>query len=263
MRVPGVLLLLPALAACMRDSPEAAPDVSPASLAPTVVHPPGPTPRTADPAPGQLPYVMVRDPVSDAVLPRLTDTLDPRFRAVNRQLDSISGELRCLDKVAPSGEPTEHWSLVEVAHAADSIFSVKMHFGGFCGGAHPIKGENVSVTYDLRTGRPVEFRALFADWERDARAIVRVMYTAHVAAAARMEAEGREPGPEDEDACVPPYSEDALAGWMYYWMTDAGLVVEPSLGYAAHACTEESLVPYARLRPFAAPGGLLERMAER
>lgn len=257
------LLICLALPACARE--DAAPRASVPARPAAALVPDAALPETAAPdtAPGL--YVMVRDPRSDAVLPRLRDTADPRFREVNRQLDSLSAELRCVDDVDPFGGKTEHMSRVEVAHAGDGILSVKIHFSGFCGGAHPIKGANHSVTYDLRTGRPVPLRELFADWDRDARAIARALYPEHSATAARLRAEGREPGQDEhEEFCALFYSEEELAqGWMSYWMTDAGLVVEPHLGHAVHACTEESVVPYARLRPFAAPGGLLARMADR
>jgi hypothetical protein len=130
-------------------------------------------------APGNtIPYHVVRDTVSGAKMPRLTAPRTLAERAVNRQLDSISAELRCVDRMDRYGRKTEHWSDARTTYAADDVLSVFIRFGGFCGGAHPINGVNVSATFDLRTGKQVEFRDLFADYQRDAHAIVRAMFPA-------------------------------------------------------------------------------------
>jgi hypothetical protein len=219
---------------------------------------------TALPARAQdtLGYAKVHDLASHAVLPRLTDTRDPRTRDVNRQLDSISADLRCMEKVDPFGHATEHWSVTRVAYAADSILSVFIRFGGFCGGAHPINGQNASVTFDLRTGKPVPLEALFADWERDRAAIVRVLFAKQVAGAERLRAEGREVGEDDEDYCLQFYSiRELVDGYFAYTLSDSGLVVERRMPHVNTACTEGAVVPYDRLLPFVAPGGLLAVMA--
>jgi hypothetical protein len=209
-------------------------------------------------------YVMVRDARSGAVLPRLTDTRDPRFRAVNGQLDSISADLRCLDKVDQFGNATEHWSDTKAAYAADSILSVYIRFGGFCGGAHPINGVNLSMTFDLRTGKPVPFRELFADYDRDALAIVRALYPEYIARAEQLAATRREDDVlTGEEECIQVYDAEALArGYFAYTFSRAGLVVEPDFAHVVGACREVVVVPYDRLRPFAAPGGILARMVD-
>lgn len=235
MRLIIPLALLLALPACAQDHP------NPAVFAP-------------------LAYTMVRDSVSGALLPRLSD---PRFRAVNRQLDSISAELRCTEPVV-NGYATEHESETRVAYAADSILSVMIRFSGFCGGAHPINGVNLSVTFDLRTGKPVPFRELFANYEGDAAAIVRALYPAQVQAGDRIAALDREWEDGDEEFCLQFYAARRLKDTSFnYTLSDSGLVVEPQMAHAVTPCIEEAVVPYARLRPFAAPGGLLARMASR
>lgn len=238
MRIIIPLVLLFALPACGQDPPD------PAVSAP-------------------LAYGMVRDSVSGAVLPRLSGARDPRFLAVNRQLDSISAELRCLEPVV-NGYATEHESETRVTYAADSILSVFIRFSGFCGGAHPINGVNLSVTYDLRTGKPVAFRELFADYEGDAAAIVRVLYPAQVEAGDRIAAMDREWEDGDEEFCLQFYATRWLKDAFFnYTLSDSGLVVEPEMAHALTPCIEEAVVPYARLRLFAAPGGVLARMAAR
>lgn len=220
--------------------------------------------QTAQPKRASTPvaYTMVLDARSGAVVPRLSDTRSRQARAVNRHLDSIAGDLRCLDKVDAAGHPTEYESMVRVAHAADDILSVYINFSGFCGGAHPINGAILSVTYDLRTGKEVPFHALFADYGRDSLAIIRTLFPELVAAAEALERSGRAPTPDEE--CISQYTTDLLSHTYFgYTLTAAGLEVEPLFPYVVRACVEVVVVPYARLQRFAAPGGLLERMAAR
>lgn len=217
---------------------------------------PAPHPST------RVPYIGVRDTISGAKLPRLTEARTPQTRNVNRQLESISTSLRCLERIDPFGHKTEHWSDSRTTYAAGDVLSVYVRFGGFCGGAHPVNGENLSTTFDLRTGKPVAFRDLFADYARDAPAIVRAMFPAQTAAADRLPPAAAEYDTDDEEYCLQLYATDELARQSFaYTFTYEGVVVEPSLGHALRACQEPSPVPYERLRPFAAPGSILDRVA--
>ena len=209
-------------------------------------------------------YRAVRDTLSGAKLPRLTDARSVQARAVNRQLDSISAGLRCWERIDQFGHKTEHWSVSRTTYAADDVLSVFIRFGGFCGGAHPINGVNVSATFDLRTGKPVPFRELFADYERDAHAIVRALFPAQTAAADRLSpSEIEQATHEDETYCLQLYTTAELARTSFaYSFSYAGLVVEPDFPHVIRACAEDAVVPYERLRPFAAPGSILARVAE-
>jgi hypothetical protein len=208
-------------------------------------------------------YQTVPDTVSGAKLPRLADARTPQTRAVNRRLDSISAELRCLDRMDRFGRKTEHWSVAETMYAADDVFSVHVRFGGFCGGAHPINGVNLSATFDLRTGKPVPFRELFADYEGDAQAIARALFPALTTAADRLSpAQVHQAGQESEEFCQQFYTTEELArGYFAYTFSDSGVMVEPDFPHVVRACQEAAVVPYERLRPFAAPGGILARVA--
>lgn len=213
--------------------------------------------------PGAVAYRYVLDTLSGAKLPRLTDASTRQARAVNRQLDYISADLRCLDRMDGFGRKTEHWSVTRTPYAADDVLSVFIRFGGFCGGAHPILGENVSQTFDLRTGKPVQFRDLFADYERDRHEIVRALFPPLTTAADRLSPAWIEQTGDDNEAfCLQFYTTAALAEtWFAYTFADSGLVVEPSMGHVVRSCQEEAVVPYERLRPFAAPDGILARVA--
>jgi hypothetical protein len=263
MRIILPLLLAVALPACAPDRPDAAPDRPPVPHRTQTTPDPNRSDATPAPAAARIAYTMVRDSISGAVLPRLADARDPRARAVNARLDTISVDLRCAEPVDPWGGRTEHQSQARVAYAADSVLSVFIRFSGFCGGAHPINGVNESVTFDLRTGRAVPFRALFANYERDSLAIARVLFPEKVAAAERMTKEEREALTDGDEAfCIQFYTALELSRTYFsYWFTDAGFVVEPQLAHAITPCIDEATVPYERLRPFAAPGGLLTHVA--
>jgi hypothetical protein len=217
---------------------------------------PAPHPST------RVPYAVVHDTTSGAKLPRLTDPRTPQARAVNRQLDSISADLRCPQRYV-RGMKTEHDAEARTTYAADDVLSVLIRFGGDCGGAHPF-WVNASVTFDLRTGKPMAFRDLFADYERDAPAIVRALFPAQTAAADRLspaQVEALDDG--TDDFCLQFYTTGTLAREtrFAYSLSYDGLVAEPRLDHARVPCVEEAVVPYERLRPFAAPGSILDRVA--
>ncbi len=208
-----------------------------------------------------IPYRVVRDTVSGAKVPRLTAPRTRVERAVNRQLDSVSASLRCLGPTDGFGNKTDHWSEVRTTYAANDVLSVFIRFGGFCGGAHPINGVNVSATFDLRTGKQVEFRDLFADYARDAPAIVRALFPAQTAAADRL-TDAEIEGLSEDEFCIQFYTTANLVEEYFgYSFSHAGLVAEPGLSHAVRPCVEEAVVPYARLAPFAAPGSILARVA--
>jgi hypothetical protein len=212
---------------------------------------------------GALAYRWVRDTLSGAKLPRLTDVRTPQAQAVNRQLDSISAELRCEEAVDHSDHKTEHWSLSKAEYAAHGVFSVYIRFGGFCGGPNPINGINLSTTFDLRTAKPVLFRDLFADFDRDAQGIVRAIFAQQTAAADTLPPSWFEQLDDyPDDFCLQFYTTESLVETYFsYTFSDSGLVVEPEFSQVVRACQEPMVAPYERLLPFAEPGGILARVA--
>lgn len=258
MRAIFPVLLALALAACgrdqaARDATASRADSAAASTASAESAPP-------TPAGGRITFAMVRDTTTGAVLPRLTDSSRAQARAVNRLLDSASASMRCESPIGPSGDPTEFEAEARVTYAANSVFSVHIRESYYCGGPYPTNGANFSTTFDMRTGEEVPFEGLFADWARDGAAIVRVIYPEQVAGADRIAASG-EPDPDDED-CNQFYAPDRLVeGGFHYAFSDAGLMVEADFPHVIAACGDEAVVPYERLRPFAAPGGILARVA--
>jgi hypothetical protein len=249
------LLICLALAACGGDrQPSADATASRADSA-------SPAKAASGPAVVTIPYTMVRHPASGAVMPRLTDTSSAPARAVNRQLDSAAAEMRCEEAVV-RGYETEFDSEARVTYAADSVFSVYIRVSYYCGTASPTNGANFSVTYDLRTSEPVEFQELWADWERDGQAIARAIFPAQTARADSVARGVLTPDPDDP--CWDMYRAETLATGFYlrYSLSDSGFVGELDPPTVAKACGEVVTVPYARLRPFAAPGGVLARVAD-
>jgi hypothetical protein len=204
----------------------------------------------------RIAWTMARNPASGAVLPRLTAGQN-RAR-VNRQLDSLAASLRCGREAAGRGRETYFRSRARVAYAARDVFSVAITASYDCAGPYPTDGANLSVTYDLRTGRAVPFEALFADYARDGAAIVRALFPDRAARAERPASAGD----EEERACTEAYSADFLLQTGFAWsVSPRGLVVEPEFPHVVAACAREAVVPFARLRRFAAPGGILARLA--
>jgi len=199
-------------------------------------------------------YRMMRNPVSGAVLPRLTAPLTPQARAVNAQLDTLAASLRC-DEPAGRGATHEFESHAQVTYAANDVFSVRIRASYFCGGPYPTDGANLSVTYDLRTSTAVPWDALFAGYARNGPAIVRALLPGRFGAAARAPA-------EMSADCKELFSVDELAERGFaYSLSPRGMEVETEFPHAFAACNEQATVPYARIRGFAAPGGILARVA--
>jgi hypothetical protein len=120
--------------------------------------------------------------------------------------------------------------------------SVRHHWDGFCGGAHP-DSSNVYRTFDLASGREIDLH----DW----------LNTSAV--------QRERPGGEEIRMLGPALRDAILAGWSHpvdcdeivrneeFWtigLTREGLVFSPDLPHAAQACGDEFRLPMARLRPF-------------
>jgi hypothetical protein len=255
------LLLCLALAACARKERTAA-EAAPAS-ADTAVPERFEVTEARPPSVITIPYTMVRHPVTRAVMPRLTAPGTPQARAVDAQLDSMAAAMSCGGGAETDGKNTWFEYEARVSYASDSVLSVPVRASWSCGGPSPTNGANLSATFDLRTGRLVEFTELWANWSRDGEAIMRAIFPEQTAQADRVA--GEEVDPNGPDACHAYYAAEELAtgNYLRYAVSDSGLVVETDFPQVAKACGEVVVVPFERLRPFAAPGGILVRVANR
>ena len=206
-------------------------------------------------------YRMVPHPVSGVELPRISLPARPAAeQAVNAELESLAGDMMCASDTP--AESRDYDSTVEVTYADNDVLSVEIHASFFCGGAHPVNDANLSVTFDLVTGRSVRFRELFEDYGRDSAKIAE----AYVATLSADELEGCEDllsAGGDTDGVV--NEEDVGALEMYgftYTLSPQGLTVQPSFPNVMTACAHPSTIPFAEIRELAAKESILMRAAD-
>ena len=96
---------------------------------------------------GNLAWVMVPLGQNAGSYPRLYDFPDKEvLKKVNTQIDESIKNLRCFN-----GEGS-YSTTTEVTFSKANIFSIKAISSGYCGGAYPTDDENLSMTFDLKTG---------------------------------------------------------------------------------------------------------------
>ena len=149
-------------------------------------------------------------------------------------------------------------SLPTPRHRPDGLQDASASY--YCGAAYPTNDVNMSLTFDLRTGEKVGFEQLFKDYEADKREILRTIFAKQVEMATKLAAAGKQGSDNcEEDAEL--FSLERLEESSYsYNFTRAGLAVQPGWQRVIEACAERVIVPYAELRKFAAPGGILFRV---
>jgi len=205
--------------------------------------------ETPRPGAGTVEYRMVASPVSGVEMPRIRLPERPEVeQQVNAQLDAEAADLRCMDGDV---DANEGWweSSVSVTYAMNDVFSVSIASNFYCGGAHPMNDADSSQTFDLRTGRSVRFRSLFEDYDRDAAEIERA-YLSHLTA-------------EDREGCEDVLTAEGLEGHYFaYTIAPEGVRMRTSFPHVIEACNRTAVVPFAELRAYARPGGILVRLAD-
>lgn len=194
-------------------------------------------------------------PRSRILYPRLTRYRDAGImREVNRQIDAHTKEFTVCDNSRDSYYRVRS----NVAYADRDIFSIYASAQYYCrGGAYPTNDDNISQTFDLRTGKLVEFADLFRNYEVDKQEILKTIFGARIAAADKLKASGR----TDDEGCDTPFALENLESTTFnYNFSRTGLQVQPSWPHVIEACAEIVTVPYSRLERFAAPNGILSRV---
>lgn len=201
-------------------------------------------------------YAKARVGRTRVLYPRLTRYRDARvMREVNRQIDARAKEfVGCEDRSRESYYRVRS----NVAYADRDIFSIYASAQYYCkGGAYPTNDDNISQTFDLRTGKLVEFAGLFRNYEADKREILKAIFATRIAAADKLKASGR----TEDDGCDRPYELENLESTTFnYNFSSRGLQVQPSWPHVIEACADIITVPYSKLERFAAPNGILSRM---
>lgn len=191
-------------------------------------------------------------------VPHLAHYADPAIQAaVNRQIDAAVADAGCSDDPAVQDKTLKAES--DVRFTAKDIFSVYISLSYFCG-AYPENDDNRSQTFDLRTGKAVTFERLFRDYEADKALILRAIFRQQIEAAERWQAAGRKDGDSCDDS-PGLFALSQLEESTYLFnFSPRGLEVQPSWPHVTQACAQRVTVPYRHVKPFAAPGGLLERV---
>ncbi len=192
---------------------------------------------------------MVRNDSTGIELPRVTLAGNREVeQRVNARLDTLAAEMRCDSD--ESGSDISYSARTATTYAADDVLSVSIHAEYYCGGAYPTNDDNQSVTYDLTTGETVPFDGLFRDYGADKTTILGVLQaTLAPSASANVD-------------CAELFTTEAMQGMTFsYALGEAGVLVQPEFPHVIEACAEEVTIPYASLRPFAADGSVLARVA--
>jgi hypothetical protein len=189
--------------------------------------------------------------------PRLTRFREARvMREVNRQIDQQTATFNCEGQ---GGRGNYFRVKSRVTYAQGDIFSIYASAEYYCNTAYPTNDANLSQTFDLRTGKLVQFEELFRNYEADREAIIKTIFAADIARSERLAQSGK---PKEESCEGDPdmYSLEHLTGSTYSFnFTRTGLQVQPQWAHVIEACAKMVTVPYSKLSRFAAPNGLLAR----
>ena len=215
-------------------------------------------PRTAN----DIHYRM--SPLGDTQIrfPRLTAYKDiTTMNRVNAQIDELSKEFGC-----PAPRRKDDWYKVfsRVEYAAEDIFSIYASANSYCGGPYPTNDANMSLTFDLRTGKKVQFAELFKSYDADKDEILKIIFARQLARTEKLLAAGKK---SDENFNCEENSDlftlENLRDSEYaYNFSEKGLVVQPRWPHVVEPCAERVTVPYQQLTEFAAPNGILARATE-
>ena len=219
------------------------------------------TRRPVRPAPNsasvRFESVAVRD--TGVRFPRLTYYKDAKvLETVNQKIDEITADFGCDEETPRTTNSYRVKS--EVAYSTKQIFSIYASASWFCGGPYPTNDSNISLTFDLKTGKLIEFEDLFQKYEQNKTEILKVIFAAQLERTARVVAAGKaKEGTCDGDPNL--YSLEHLEDSLFAFNFSAdGLRVQPLWPHVMEACSERVTVPYIRLKQFAAPEGLLARV---
>lgn len=176
------------------------------------------------------------------------------MNAVNRRIDELTSEFGCQGE---GGRSAYYKVRSRVEYTARDIFSIYASSEYYCGGAYPTNDNNVSLTFDMKTGKVVNFEDLFKNYEADRQEIVKIIFADLLARGARAPSSGN----TDEGDCAEVYQLDRMESSTFAFnFSKAGLSVQPAWPHVIEACAERVTVPYAKLAKFAAPEGPLARV---
>src|SRR5882762_9709323 len=130
-------------------------------------------------------------PVGDTQIrfPRLTAYKDiTTMNRVNAQIAELSKEFGCP---APRGKDESYKVFSRVEYAAKDIFSIYASAHYYCGGPYPTNDANMSLTFDLRTGKNVQFAELFRSYEANKDQLLKIIFSKKLARTEKLLAAGK------------------------------------------------------------------------
>ena len=190
--------------------------------------------------------------------PRLTRFPDATVMArVNADLAAkekanASDYKECLSDLHDAGQKPDKatWSVdVSVTYLSAHFLSVGVTSSNYCGGAYPNDGVQTPVTFDLATGREIDWKTAFKPGFLTGalNTLYRAVYPKSSDAQCRSFVREQPPFASPEDA-------------IFRLETGKGLVVLPDFPHAMQGCAEEVAVPAPKLAPFLRNADLLNEL---
>ena len=191
--------------------------------------------------------------------PRIAAPADDAQRRINRALDRLDSRVRTAARecLADSHVRRGDWARqIDVTMRGPDFLSFLVTDDVDCGGAHPDEGHS-AIVYDLRTGTPVDWRALLPPVLTGTLALtdgadgVKVVTLAspRLFALYRARYDHGAAGDEEQE-CRQAIAQGGAATPMLAWLDaqTGGLALQFDLGHAEQACSEPVVLPIALLR---------------
>jgi len=197
---------------------------------------------------GQIDYKMVTSENGEPYPQVVGYSSKKMMRRANQILTDQFGSNGCRPDARTSSRDTEF----TITHAQNDIFSVAEKGSTYCGTAYPTTVD-YTLTIDMRTGQEVEFTDLFANYERDKKEILNIIYEDVFAQA--------KASPSDQCSEVNTYDELSRRSHNYDFSSRSSVIhVRPRLPHAIQACTQEADVSLTELLPYVDDGSILQRI---
>ena len=181
-----------------------------------------------------------------AVMTRVNDAI------AAKEKQNHAGYQECLGDLRAAGEKPDDdtWSVsVKVGYLSQHYFSLEVTSSNYCGGAYPNNGIEMPVTFDLATGREIDWNAVFKPGFLPAglTKLYRASYPRDADPDCRKLVMANEPFESGDDA-------------IFRLQSGKGLVVLPEMAHATQACAEEVALPAAKLAPYLGDAKLLAEL---
>jgi hypothetical protein len=230
---------------------------------------------------GRPVHLVVPPPIAKdaAAMPLIVDPVDDAERSINaavKRFDASLGKYNAECKLsdgAPGGVSRE----VAATMRGPGYLSFVIRDIAFCGGPYPSAG-TMSIVYDLRTGKPVDWTRLLPPlltgkvtpaWGMDGTRMVtlasRRLYSLYLAGYDRaISMPGVDLDEKDKEeaiaSCKETVREEAKPPEMNAWLDakQGGLAVQFDLAHAVQVCAVPVVIPVATLRAEGASPELLD-----